>query len=324
MDVDQAQPTENEGLCFSLRFNMLNDFSQLIEIFSNIDPNSSNNAIKFDVVNNGEFQGIMVSSQRSETSIIGVGSVECIVEYLDASKDSNSCFMINIAKLKIMIRNLPTDNLFYIKKFANSQKIGIESRSPNPDDSTKQTGMLSEMENINGDDNSHTNFFATMRFPFHILLDGQAMREYLRKLKDLNNNIVIFTIEGVSSSKDCSIFRMMGEDNEKDCALGFERSLFKGEDDGDIVYCTREGSIPKESHVLQSVQYNTHQILDIIKNMKPSKLRIAFGKYQYYSDDSNAMCDSEEGQDPLFIELKLGGTSSWVRFLVASRVDGEY
>ena len=322
MDVDQTN--EHENLCFSLRFNMLNDFSQLIEIFSNIDPNSSNNGVKFDVVNNADFQGIMVSSQRSETSIIGVGSVECIVEYLDASKDSNTCFLVNIAKLKIMIRNLPTDNLFYIKKFANSNKIGLESRSPNPDDNTKQTGMMSEMENINGEDNDHTNFFGKMRFPFHILVDGQAMREYLRKLKDLNNNIVIFTIEGVASSTDCSIFRMLGEDNEKDCALGFERSLYKGDDEGDIVYCTREGSVPKGSHVLQSVQYNTHQILDIIKNMKPSKLRVAFGKYQYYNDELEAMCDSEEGQDPLFIELKLGGTSSWVRFLVASRVDGEY
>lgn len=327
MEVDSAAPAAAPAapLAFSLRFNQLNDFSQLIEIFANIDPNTSNNGVKFDVVNNGEFQGLMMSFQRSDQSIIGIASVECIVESLDTTEGAKSCFIINISTLQILMKCLPSENMFSIKKYRGDNKVHLSHKSPSPDNDITETFVLTELESLQDEEDNPTAFFANMEFPFYILLQVHRLREFLRKAKATNTNNVMFSIEGVASTTDCSVFRIMGQNDDRSLGMGFDKSLVKSEDDGDIVYRAMEGAAPGGGHVLQRVQYNTHQILDIIKNMKPSNLRITFGKHKFLDEATGALVNSEEGNDPLFIELRLGGSSSWVRFLLAPRVDdGEF
>lgn len=328
MEVDTpttpATPaTDAQRVAFQLRFNQLNDFSQLIEIFANIDPNTSNNGVKFDVVNNDDFKGLMMSFQRSDQSIIGIASVECIVECLDTAPGAKSCFMINISTLQILMKCLPSENMLSIKKYVGDNKVHLSHKSPSPNNDITENFVLTELESLQDEEDNHTAFFANMEFPFYILLQVHRLREFLRKAKATNVNNVLFSIEGVSSATDCSVFRIMGQNDDRSCGLGFDKSLVKGEDDGDIVYHAQEGAAPGTSHVLQRVQYNTHQILDIIKNMKPSNLRITFGKHKFLDDATGVLEDSAEGSNPLFIELKLGGSSSWVRFLLAPRIDDE-
>lgn len=315
MDVDAP------ALAFCLRFNQLNDFSQLIEIFANIDPNTSNSGVKFDVVNTADFQGLMLSFQRSDQSIIGIASVECIVEALDTAADAKSCFLINIAMLQILIKGVPSENMLHIKKFVGDNKVHLSHKSPNPDNDITESFVLTELERLHDDGDNHTAFFANMEFPFYIVVQVIRIREYLRKAKSTNTNSVVFVTEGVGSATDCSVFRIVGQNDEQTCGLSFDKSLVKAEHEGDVVYHAQDGGAAVGTHVLQRVSYNTHQILDIVKNMKPSTLRIAFGKHRFFNEAVGALCDSEPGSMPLFIELKLGGSSSWVRFLLAPRVD---
>lgn len=305
----------NDDLEFKIQFNLLNDLTDMIEIFANIDSNSNTYGIKVDVVNTNDLEGIMMSYEKE--SLIGVGRLECKVHHVNTDANAKTTFLVNISKFRDMIKGFPHQYILTIYKLKKDNKIKLRGQLPECEREIDEY-EISEICSSEADMETNAAYMNTIKFAFRMRIPTNVLKGRLMNAKRLDVNIVQFSLEGLSNDGDSTIFRIWGRTSSGESVNTMTRISKTSEENGDVIYTNVKSKSDErfESGLIQqdAALYDTQTLLNAIKNMRQEKILLCFGTFERYCPTSEMMV-KEEDVKPILIEMRFCGKSSWIRIM---------
>jgi hypothetical protein len=329
-----------DGVVFSLQFDNLNDFRQLVALLVQVQHKATVDGVLFHVVQEPEFSGLVTTMCLD--SVMLTGRLECKV--LHIQPDARTCFYVNVSDLATQLRHIKQDNVCVVTKRADDPKILINAFATGPGTSSTQEMTITETDVAS----DRPDFFPPMQYGFNMTVSAPDMKALVQQAADISADVLevtlfrstaagaiasLFQFEATGAARCQSVkqrfvnFVEQGVDSEG--VFSLDRAINGDIAAGRLVKVMRRGySVDVLKHLTMSLK-NEHQIT--LSFGPPSVLDETTNAYIPWEEFIGGMdlpADEEAPDDvklingALYFSINMS-PGSYIKVLLYSRNDGD-
>lgn len=325
---------------FELVFHCLSDLKLMLDIIGCV---SNEESAMFDIVDERKheedttaFMGIMVCSQTN-TGLHFFGRLKCNVTLgTRASIDGKApqtFFIVPTRRLIAFVK--PLDDAYALTMSLDYNcKLHLKAHTPDGTNTGMVERLVLNTVDHNTEDKDGVNYLETMKFNFQVQMQSAKMRDLLMKFQNSDIGDIMIKLEHVTmNASRVTVFSMCGESDSKDAVLHIAKALsvvddpegnqdmqvYKQENYTSIAYQPDDPHLPRTE--VEAALYSVKPLLDIMKNIRKGQhVNLSFGTFSLLQE---GQVEENTVAKPCLVELPLGSETSYLRFLLESKSDGD-